>query len=296
MGEFSKIEWCHHTFNPWIGCAKVSPGCTNCYAAVETFPRVQRGQGRELWGVNAERHVTADANWRKPLSWNAAAAAAGERHRVFCASMSDVGEDRPDLVEPRARLCELIRATPHLDWLLLTKRIENMARLFPEDVLLRSWVGTTTEDQLRADERIPILLQTPALIRFISAEPLLGPIDVRRWLIERPENAGGHFTVRPALDWGIAGGESGTAARPNDLAWSRSLVKQFKAMGRPLFMKQLGARPEFVEGCGDCDPCLAGQPCCVGGARIRYGLTNRKGGDIEEFPADLRVRQFPTTA
>src|SRR5688572_19892666 len=111
MGENTAIEWATHTFNPWIGCTKISPECARCYAHDETFVRVQRAGGRELWGPTADRHVTSNANWRQPLTWDRAAAAAGERARVFCASLSDVGEYRPDLVEPRARLCELILAT-----------------------------------------------------------------------------------------------------------------------------------------------------------------------------------------
>lgn len=176
MGAETKIEWCDHTFNPWIGCTKVSPGCANCYAAVNTFTRAQRAHGRELWGPDAARHVTSEAKWREPIRWDAAAKAAGIRRRVFCASMADVFEDRPDLAEPRARLAYVIGKTPNLDWLLLTKRPENIARLWITDVVPPNvWLGTTVEDQERADERIPHLLAVPAAVRFLSVEPLLSP-------------------------------------------------------------------------------------------------------------------------
>src|SRR5689334_23137746 len=138
MSENSKIEWTHHTFNPWRGCARVSPGCEHCYA--ETWAKRNPAQFG-TWGATGTRVVASDAMWREPLKWDRKAAAAGERHRVFCASLADVGEDRLDLMVPRRRLCELIVDTPNLDWLLLTKRPENLARLFPQQILERCWVG-----------------------------------------------------------------------------------------------------------------------------------------------------------
>ncbi len=126
MGEGSKIQWTHHTFNPWRGCTHVSPGCEHCYAeALSKRNPAQLG----TWGAGGTRVVASEAYWKQPERWNRAAEAAGERHRVFCASLADVFEDRPELVEPRERLWRLIVATPHLDWLLLTKRPENIARL-----------------------------------------------------------------------------------------------------------------------------------------------------------------------
>src|SRR5690349_7465213 len=121
MGAETQIEWCHHTFNPWIGCTKVDPLCDHCYASVETFPRVQRGKGRELWGADADRHVTSAANWRLPLRWNREAREAGERRRVFCASLADVCEDRRDLDVPREWLWSLVRLCESLDFMFLTK-------------------------------------------------------------------------------------------------------------------------------------------------------------------------------
>ena len=161
MGENSKIEWTNSTFNPWWGCVKITEGCTNCYANA-----FDKRVGGSHWGANAERRFFSDAHWAKPLAWNRKAEKAGERHRVFCASMADVFEDRRDLDAPRARLWELIRATPHLDWLLLTKRPENLDQLVPGDWITTNrpgpppniWLGVTTENQHRADERIPTLL------------------------------------------------------------------------------------------------------------------------------------------
>lgn len=128
----TNIQWCSrprpdgtmmpgYTFNGWIGCDKVSAGCKACYAENQTYARVSKARGLPLWGAAAARHVTSEANWRKPESWSRLAASLGEQHLVFSASLSDVFEDRPDLVAPRARLVEVIRSTPSLIWLLLTK-------------------------------------------------------------------------------------------------------------------------------------------------------------------------------
>ena len=195
MAKDSKIEWTHHTFNPWWGCTKVSPGCKHCYA--ETWAR---RTGRAIWGNAAPRRELSDAYWKQPIAWNGEAARAGKRARVFCASMADVFEDRRDLDRHRARLWPLIEATPHLDWLLLTKRPQNMRKLAPWDGAWPAnvWAGTTAENQRWADKRIPVLLEVPARIHFISAEPLLGPVEVSRWLALKPGRR---------LDWVIAGGE-----------------------------------------------------------------------------------------
>lgn len=181
MGEKSSIEWTDHTFNPWWGCTRVSPGCVHCYA--ETFDKRVHGKDRAHWGVKAGRRFFGDKHWNEPLRWNASAAKAGVRERVFCASMADVFEDRPELVEHRARLFALILATPSLDWLLLTKRPEKMVRLAEEagwegDWPSNVWAGCTVEDQQRADERIPELLLVPAAVRFLSCEPLIGAVDL----------------------------------------------------------------------------------------------------------------------
>ncbi|MEM9236028.1 MAG: phage Gp37/Gp68 family protein [Verrucomicrobiota bacterium] len=226
----TKIEWAHHTFNPWWGCEKVSPACAHCYA--ETF---SKRTGHKVWGKDSERRFFGDKHWFEPRKWNQAAADFGQRFRVFCASMADVFEERDDLEPHRERLFNLIAETKNLDWLILTKRPEFMldwiggtsgAGLFqlePGQALDNVWVGTTAEDQQRWDERLPILLSIPASIRFVSAEPLLGPIDM-----------GSHCP-----DWLIVGGESGPGARPMDPEWARSLRDQSDSRNA-FFFKQWG--------------------------------------------------------
>lgn len=238
MGANSKIEWTHHTFNPWIGCAKVSAGCKNCYA--ENL--MDHRYGRVQWGVNGTRSKTGADNWRKPMQWDKAAKALGERHRVFCASLADVFEDRPDLVEWRLELFTLIDATPHLDWLLLTKRPENIMKMWPDYMgmpirRLNVWLGTSTEDQAAADMRIPELLKAGFLSRFtfLSCEPLLGPVDLQLQgrnlgIISRGEE----------VNWVIAGGESGAGARRMEPEWAMSLRDQCNEGGVPFLFKQWG--------------------------------------------------------
>lgn len=259
----TKIAWTHSTFNPWWGCEKVSPGCANCYA--EAFAR-RTGHG--VWGKASPRRFFGDAHWAEPLKWNRDAEKAGERRRVFCASMADVFEDRPDLMGHRARLAYLIGRTPNLSWLLLTKRPENIARLWITDVVPPNvWLGTTTEDQERADLRIPYLLAVPAAVRFLSVEPLLGPVDIFRW-IHPCQRA-----VLTGIDWVIVGGESGPKARPCDVAWIRGVVEQCREAGVPAFVKQFGANAVRGE--------------------TSLNLRDPKGGDPAEWFHDLRVREFP---
>jgi protein gp37 len=250
MAANSKIEWTMHTFNPWRGCTKVSPGCANCYAEALSHrnPKVLG-----VWGDNGTRVVAAESAWREPLKWDRAAAAAGERHRVFCASLADVFEDRPELVKPRRRLWQLICATPHLDWLLLTKRPENINRMLgPRGLNFYAvegpvpcpqpnvWFGVSVEDQARADERIPLLLQTPAAVRFLSCEPLLGPVEFSD--VTKRSDAVAQLGKKAlgGIDWVIVGGESGHGARPMHPAWARSLRDQCQAAGVAFFFKQWG--------------------------------------------------------
>lgn len=286
MGGRSKIEWTDHTFNPWWGCVRVSPGCEHCYA--ETF---SKRVGEKVWGVDAPRRFFGEKHWREPLKWDEQAAIERQRRRVFCASMADVFEDRRDLDEWRAKLWALIEITPWLDWQLLTKRPENFDKLAPGAWVTREcpanvWIGTTAEDQRRADERISRLLRIPAAVRFISAEPLLGPLELESYLDRGSVfmSIGGEAKWRPnpAVNWVIVGGESGPGARPFDLAWPRSIIAQCKAAVVPVFVKQLGARP--FESAGDPD----GGPL--------YGVRDRKGGDPDEWPYDVRVREFPDHA
>lgn len=183
MAENSKIEWTHHTFNPWIGCTKVGPGCDHCYAEAWDSRGLQQRETR--WGPHAFRTRTSAANWRQPLKWAREAAAAGERRRVFCASLADVFDNHPSILpEWRGDLWELIARTPNLDWMLLTKRPGNIANMLPvpfdfERLYPNVWLGCTVVNQAEADRDIPKLLAVPAAARFLSMEPLLGPVDLR---------------------------------------------------------------------------------------------------------------------
>lgn len=236
MGQHSAIEWTHHTFNPWWGCLKVSPACTYCYA--ETWAK---RVGQQLWGPTAPRRTFGDAHWREPLRWNRAAEAHGRRERVFCASMADVFEDRLELAPSRDSLFDLIEKTPHLDWLLLTKRPENIGRLsrwrqrFPDNV----WLGTTVELQEYAAPRLDALLTHDAVVHFASCEPLLGPLDLTRWLSPG------------RLNWLIAGGESGWHARPMTPAWARALRDQCIRADVPFHFKQWGDWGPLRRGASD---------------------------------------------
>ena len=165
----------------------------------------------------------SEANWKLPLKWNALAIAETTRKRIFCASMADVFENRTDLIKPRERLFELIKQTPMLDWQLLTKRPQNIEKLIPEFNLPNVWLGTSAEDQERWNERVSVLMSLPATIRFVSAEPLLGPIDMN-----------GIFP-----EWLIVGGESGHGARPMEKSWVESLQKQSEGK-TAFFFKQWG--------------------------------------------------------
>lgn len=234
MGADTKIEWCDHTFNPWVGCTKVSPACDHCYA--EAWAK--RSGHPELW--TGQRRRTTDANWREPGKWAARARAEGVRQRVFCASLADVFDNQvPD--EWRHDLFRLIWDTRDaLDWLLLTKRPQNIADMIEAATAGTAplwawpwpnvWLGTTVENQPEADRRIPHLLAVQARVHFLSCEPLLGPIDMTSWLDQEP-----------SIGWVIAGGESGgPSARPAHPDWFRSLIRQCRAADIPFFFKQWG--------------------------------------------------------
>lgn len=247
MSDTTTIEWTTttgpdgtvhpgYTFNPWTGCAKTSPACAHCYAEA-LAKRNSSVFGR--WGPGTERRRTSDANWRKPLAWDRKAARLGVRLKVFCASMADVFEDRADLDQMRHDLWALIKATPHLDWLLLTKRPATMRFWMstygcPENV----WTGVTVEDQRRADECIPALVRVPARVRFLSMEPLLGPVNI----LGGDTVAARALGPRPAdlLHWVIVGGESGPSARVTEPGWALSIRDQCKNAGVPFFFKQWG--------------------------------------------------------
>lgn len=260
MGETSKIEWTDATFNPWWGCIEVSPACDNCYA--RTFAK---RTGHDIWGPagTTGRRFFADKHWAEPLKWNAKAEAEGRRWRVFCASMADVFEQNEALDEHRERLWDLISDTPMLDWLLLTKRPQNIIRMIPmswtEDAPFNVWYGTTVENQHYADQRIPLLLSVPAEVRFLSMEPLLGPVNLFGYdedegalrgpavivsggmTASTPDSAPeGYDDSYSGIDWVITGGESGPGSRPADPNWYRSLRDQCIGAGVPFHFKQWG--------------------------------------------------------
>ena len=283
MAENSKIEWCDHTFNPWEGCQKVGPGCDNCYA--ETRNARFAGGAAINWGPGAPRRRTSASNWANPLKWNREAKLQHDawegfkaqhpgltdeamiakgfikprRPRVFCASLADVFDNAVD-PQWRADLFALIQKTPYLDWLLLTKRIGNVTpmlaamahgndpdlRLLDMMPLPNVWIGATIVNQAEADRDIPKLLELPARVRFLSMEPLLGPVDLER---PRPgpdlDQGGGRMICQPwliqsGINWVIVGGESGPGARPMHPDWARSLRDQCVAAGVPFMFKQWG--------------------------------------------------------
>ncbi len=241
MGASTKIAWCDMTFNPWIGCQKVSAGCAHCYA--ETWAK---RWGRSNWGPAGTRQQTA--NWGDLFKWNREALREGVRRRVFCGSLCDVFEDHPTCNELRPSLWRVIRECRALDWLLLTKRPENIVRMLPPGFTAAKaphvWFGASVENQAMADLRVPQLLAVPAAGRFLSCEPLLGPIDLgyrgaggpaRGWL-RRQHGAAGSLPHQ--VDWVIVGGESGAGFRPMALEWARSLREQCAAAGAAFFFKQ----------------------------------------------------------
>jgi len=226
----TSIEWCDYTFNPWWGCVKVSPGCAHCYA--ETLSNRYQ---HDVWGKGKPHRELSEHNWSKPLTWERQAIKQNTRLKVFCASMADVFEvsdnEETNIMMHKAtnRLWKIIESTPHLDWLLLTKRPENVRGMVPYQCLYikqwpkNVWIGTSVENQHFADIRIPQLHDIPAPIRFLSCEPLLGPIDLSQ------------FT---RISWIIAGAESGHKARPMSEEWVRSLKNQCVERNIPFFYKQ----------------------------------------------------------
>lgn len=292
MGEKTAIEWCDHTFNPWTGCAKVSPACDHCYA--ESWAK---RSGSVVWGPDAERRRTTEANWKQPLKWNKEAGDKGVRHKVFCASLADVFDNAVPR-HWRTDLFSLIRQTPNLDWLLLTKRIGNaqsmitraIEELEPDSLCgigqhnhspvaqwpwPNVWIGATICNQEEAERDIPKLLKVPAAKRFLSIEPLLGKIDISRWLdptgitcmdvcpdtpyVDKDSaevfvaTDGEVIPLCPhcgikaswtgwdcGIDWVIVGGESGPGARPMHPKWALDLRDQCLSHHVPFLFKQWG--------------------------------------------------------
>jgi len=288
MGTSTGIAWTDHTFNPWRGCTKVSAGCLHCYA--ETMSKRNPAVLGE-WGPEGSRAIAAESYWRLPERWDSAAQRDGVRRRVFCASLADVFEDRPDLEAPRARLFDTIGRTRNLDWLLLTKRPKNIVRLWPgasvkdpamvevggHRVFASVWLGVSVEDQKTADERIPLLLQTPAAVHFVSYEPALGPVRFAK--VPGLNKAGSAGVELTRNLWVIVGGESGPRARACDVANIRRVIAECAVPRVPVFVKQLGANP-------------VGEPWAVN-RNFSPLTTSRSGADPSEWPEDLRVREFP---
>jgi protein gp37 len=275
MAENSGIAWTDHTVNPWWGCAKVSPACANCYAEGVDHRFAKNGDAH--WGADASRRIRVEAAEKEALRYERRAIKEGRRFKVFCASMADFFEDRPDLDLPRLQFLDVMRRTPHLDWLVLTKRPDNiqpaLLRAF-EGVMVDGheiadwlahwldgkppanvWLGTTVESQQWANHRLTSLLSVPAAIHFVSVEPILGPVDLTPWLAKGPLNS---------LDWVIVGGESGAHARPLGLHWLIEIRNACRRAGVAFFMKQLSQEGWF-----------------------------NSFDDFESFPIDLQIRKFP---
>jgi len=312
MSTNSNIEWTTHTFNPWWGCTKVHAGCKNCYAEAQ-----DHRWGGNHWGNSPRRMVLGE--WGKPAKWDAAAKAAGRVDSVFCASMCDLFEDydgpvvdqrgkplwvdydgrttnwntdRPVTLEwLRSRVFELAYVTPNLRWLLLTKRPENITRMVPPAWLEKwpanVWTGTSPCDQATADECIPNLLRVPGK-HFLRCEPLVGTVDLHdafyRARISPSDTYKRRFThPESGVHWVIVGGESGNKARPCHIEWVRDIVRQCKEAAVPVFVKQLGANPERER-----------QFAADDIRDVSLDLHDRKGGNMAEWPEDLRVRELPS--
>lgn len=285
MSAKSSIEWTDATWNPVRGCVKVSPGCANCYA--ETFAERFRGVASHPYEQGFDLRLVPE-KLGEPQRWKSA-------KRVFVNSMSDLFlEGVPD--DYIAEVWRTIATIRRHTYQVLTKRAARMQALVPRlvatfGVLPNVWLGVSIENQHFADERIPLLLQTPAAVRFISAEPLLGPVNVEPWLGYRcrrckslqtscectfgSDAAADRANFR-GLDWVIVGGESGPGARMFNVAWARSIIQQCKSAGVACFVKQLGA---YVLACD--------------GDSGNWNLRDKKGGDPQEWPEDLRIREFP---
>lgn len=358
MGSETKIQWTDHTFNPWRGCTKVHEGCAHCYAErdAKRFP-----DRLGVWGPNGTRIVAAESMWKEPLKWNRQAEKAGVRARVFCASLADVFEDwtgplldshgnklyevdgvfmscqsgqffltdrQPaTLNDVRRRLFALIDSTPWLDWQLLTKRPENIRKMWPkvpenrqveppdlhhwdeQPELYREnvWLGASVSLQPHVNAVYHLVgCRNIAAVLFVSAEPLLGPLEFDRVLIpeswahcsfnaltgylagESPSEGDDGFGERGefGIDWVIVGGESGPGARPFNIEWARSTIKQCQAAGVACFVKQLGEKPH----------CTIGEHHRHPDWTTWKTLKDSEGGDWNEWPHDLKVREFPNAA
>ena len=309
MGRKTGIGWCDFSFNFWNGCNKISPGCKHCYA--EEIDR--RFRGGDHWGADAPRQFFDDEHWKEPRRWDRAAEKAGQRRRVFGGSTMDFFEDRPDLVPWRERAWDLIRDTPHLDWLLVTKRPENIPAMLPRGhgrlasgVRLpwsmgawpNVWIGVTCEDQEHAELRIPLLfaVEPRPVVLFASYEPALGPINWNRLHVE----GGRHFSALHyqrdsnfyssdnKLDWIIVGCESGRKARPYHASWFRQTRDQCIEAETALFVKQATDVTEVT-------PNGIDRPITLGKNSRVAGKAGRASVLAEPLLDGVAWQQFPCT-
>lgn len=227
MAEYSKIEWTDHTFNPWTGCTNVSPGCDHCYAEAWS-----KRSGHVKWGKHPRKRTT-EHYWKAPHIWQSRSrefhAREGRRQRIFCASLADVFDNKAPS-SWRDDLFQVIRECPSLDWLLLTKRPQNIKKMLPKDWgdgYPNVWLGMTAEDQERYDQRWRHLATAPAAIRFVSYEPAIGPLRIP--------------AEKTLPNWIIVGGESGSGAREMDPHWAREVVADCQRLGIAPFFKQWGS-------------------------------------------------------
>lgn len=335
MGKLTYIQWCDRTWSPWLGCRKVSPGCDNCYIVrtpALSFRGIKHGSQREdlseaYWAL-PERWNRAAV--RNPIYRCPACNRVGTVNTVcptescttFASEMAIVRPRVfPSLCDPfdaevpldwRLAFFDTIKSTPNLDWLLLTKRPENALKFYEEHVWRHSdgrtlppdrradftlkflpnvWLGVSVEDQQRADERIPILLRISARVRFLSVEPMLEHIDLATWFWSAMTPL-----KKCAVDWVIFGGESGPNARQCSLDWIDDGLRQCRAAGVPVFVKQFGAFPT----CSNVNRwdfpghVEMQESCCVeGAAAAALKFHDKKGGDMAEWPEEFQVREFP---
>jgi protein gp37 len=263
MAKETAISWTKSTFNPWIGCTKIGPGCDDCYAWAGDV----RFHAGKHWGAGAPRSRTTPRNWKKPLSWDREAAETGEFWPVFCASQADVFDNE---VDPswREDLWELIRACPNLTWQLVTKRAPNILDMLPHDWgagWKNVWLIATVVTQKEFERDWPRLSQIPAAKRGLSIEPQIEEIDIT-W-----------NPVSMMPDWIICGGESSQfgKSREFDIAWAERLRNDCQRENIAFFMKQLGSKAHHR------------------GRSITY---TGKGDNPAEWPEQLRVQEFPIAA
>lgn len=288
MADETNISWTKVTFNPWVGCTQISPGCNHCYAAASD----RRFTDGQHWGTGAPRRRTVTSNWKKPLRWNNEALKSGEFWPVFSASQADIFDNEVDPAW-REDFWRLVRATPALTWQIVTKRIGNVRKMLPPDWgdgYPNVWLGMTVVNQFEADRDIPKLFLVPTILRFLSVEPMLSGIDLTRVVFDDGYKSVNALTgevltmmtggaagrnIGPKIDWVITGGESrqpGQPARAFDLAWAELIAGDCANAAVPFFMKQTGHFP-FQNGAS-------------------YPVSG-KGDDPEGWPKSLRKREFP---